>query len=773
MSDGTPDAVAAGPSRWLVGLRRAWTTSHALERWVEDRGVTGAVWAPGGYETDDLGQVLGSLISAGAKPDKTLLWDLAMTDIADAADELHDVYGATGTNDGYVAVWLDPSRLGDADKAVAAAAEVIADVRRANVAIAFAWTPQRAAILEALVRNDCPVALSAVRDEQTRNVVATSRTKAMDARRTELRKDDPDKEVPEVPVFLLGSAEGGEHLTPVELVSEFELFGNRGPAPRVPNAPDAETSALTAAGERLAARAKHGQTDDSFTPEYVARNVSAECAELQSDELLEDLWARDHTIWKDDPFEVADRLGWLDVAERMHDEAKDIASFAGRTRKALEAKHVVLLGMGGSSLGAETFAKMLSPGLPLVVLDTTHPDHIAAVTSSLDLERTIFVVGSKSGTTIETRAHLEYFWSLTGGTAGERFVAITDPGSELATLATERSFARVFENPPDIGGRYSALSYFGLVPAALAGVDVEPVINGARRAMVANGPGVGGSDAPAARLAAAISECARKDGRDKLTLVPSGAMTPLGPWVEQLIAESTGKDGKGILPVVGEPLGPPDVYGPDRLFVFYTLGGDELPAQIEALEDHPVVRIRVNDVRSVGAEMFRWELATAIAGYELDINPFDQPDVEAAKVRAREALRGVVGPDAGDAAPLLDGIEPPRYIAIQAYLPPTEEVSKRLEAVRLKLRERYRVAVTTGFGPRFLHSTGQYHKGGPATGVFLQVTGPRTNDIDVPGMDFTFGTLIDAQADGDLKALRDLGRDAARLTLDELERLPF
>jgi hypothetical protein len=237
-------------------------------------------------------------------------------------------------------------------------------------------------------------------------------------------------------------------------------------------------------------------------------------------------------------------------------------------------------------------------------------------------------------------------------------------------------------------------------------------------------------------------------------------------------AESTGKDGKGVLPVIGEPLGSPDVYGSDRVFLAYTVGDADLPAQLEALEDHPVLRIRVNDARAVGAEMFRWELATAIVGYELDINPFDQPDVEAAKVRAREALRGVVGPDAGDARALLESVDAPGYVAIQAYLPPTDENSKRIEAVRVKLRDRYKVAVTTGFGPRFLHSTGQYHKGGPATGVFLQLTAPRTTDVDVPNMDLTFGRLIDAQADGDLKALRDLGRGAARLTLDDLERLP-
>jgi hypothetical protein len=269
-----------------------------------------------------------------------------------------------------------------------------------------------------------------------------------------------------------------------------------------------------------------------------------------------------------------------------------------------------------------------------------------------------------------------------------------------------------------------------------------------------------------------MGDAVRNHGRDKLTLVLPPALASFGPWIEQLVAESTGKEGKGILPVVGEPLGGPDVYGDDRLFVVYTIGDQDLQPHLEGIEDHPVVRILVPDVRSLGAEMYRWEMATAIVGYLLDINPFDQPDVEAAKVRAREALQGAAPtPDPGDPQALLEGVEPPRYIAIQAFLPPTDEIAKRLEAVRAKLRDTHRVAVTVGFGPRFLHSTGQYHKGGPATGIFLQATGERTTDIDVPGMGFSFGKLLDAQADGDLIALREAGRDGARVSLKLLEEI--
>jgi glucose-6-phosphate isomerase len=763
--------VPAASKRWLGALRRAWATSGALERWVEDRGVTGCVWIPSAYEPDDVAPTLVRLTDAGAKPDRSLLWDLALDDIRQAADELLDVYRTSGTLDGYVAVWSDPQRLNDPEKAVKAAAEIVADVRRANIAFAFAWTPQRAAVLEAFVRNDVPVAVSGVRNQQAIEAIASARTNAMSARREAIAKEDHEREVPEVPVFLLDARDTApENVFAVELLNEFDLFGETGSRARVPVDPDAESSAWTMALERLAARAKLPAYDDAYTPDAFASAVRVELAELQEDDVLEDVWARDHTVWKDDPTEIADRLGWLDVAARMSSESKDIAEFARRTRKAVDAKHVVLLGMGGSSLGAETLYATLSGGVPFTVLDTTHPDHVAATTSKLDLEHTVFVVGSKSGTTIETRAHLEYFWSLRPH--GEQFVAITDRGSELATLAGERGFAKVWENPPDVGGRYSVLTYFGLVPSALAGVDIERVLSSARRAMVANGPGCDALQATGVRLGSAIGEAARKDGRDKLTLVLSPRLASLGPWVEQLIAESTGKEGKGVLPVVGESLGGPEVYGEDRLFVVYTLGDEELPPQIESLEEHAIVRIRVPDARNIGAEIYRWEMATAIVGYLLDINPFDQPDVEAAKVRAREALSASAStPERGDADALLEGIAPPRYVAIQAFIAPDDDSEKRLRAAARTLRDRHRVAVTVGLGPRFLHSTGQYHKGGPDTGVFLQVTDDPTTDVDVPGMGFSFGKLIRAQADGDLLALRDAGRAVARVSLTELESL--
>jgi hypothetical protein len=454
----------------------------------------------------------------------------------------------------------------------------------------------------------------------------------------------------------------------------------------------------------------------------------------------------------------------------MHAELAELTEFGRKVRGSGNVTHIVVCGMGGSVFACEMFSRILGGKIPLTVLDSTHPAYIDSVTSSLDLERTVFVVSSKSGTTVETRSHLEYFWSLVG--KGEQFVVVTDPSSELGALARERGFLRVFENDPTIGGRFTGLSYFGLVPAALAGVDIEPLVAGARRAMAANGPGAHAAGAPGARLGAALGEAATNEGRDKLTLVLPPELSSFELWTEQLIAESLAKEGRGLVPVTNEPLSNPDAYGSDRLFCAYAIGDQPLPEAVEALRaEHPVVEIRVADPRRLGAEMYRWQIATAIVGYHLDINPFDQPAVESAKRRAREALERPPAerPDPGSAPELLEGLAPPRYLALQAFIAPTPDNAVSLERIRTRLRERFGVAVTVGFGPRFLHSTGQLHKGGPPTGVFIQITEERSKDVDVPGMGYSFGRLFDAQADGDLQALRDAGRPVARVSLAALE----
>jgi len=459
------------------------------------------------------------------------------------------------------------------------------------------------------------------------------------------------------------------------------------------------------------------------------------------DELTQRIWARDHTVWKDDPTEITDRLGWLDLPSIMPsvvDELVDVAEEAAYDGY----KHVVLLGMGGSSLAPEVLRTTLGVArgaLELTVMDTTHPVAVSSLTASLDLTHTLFIVASKSGTTIETRSHMEYFWALTGAN-GDQFIAITDPASELDSLAEERGFRAVFQNPPDIGGRYSALSYFGLVPAAMIGADLNQLLDSARDLVNSHDPGTS--------LGLQIGEAA-KVGRNKLTLDLPPSLSSFGAWAEQLIAESTGKEGTGILPVVGEDRGAPDVYGTDREFV-----------NIDAKPDQ------------LGAEFFRWEFATAVAGHVLGIHPFDQPNVAEAKAATAEALKAgaLIDEPLGDVRALLQRVSAGDYVALQAFVDPSAETMEWLHRARMKIRDTHKVATTVGFGPRYLHSTGQLHKGGPPTGVFIQIVdSERSVDVPIPGAPYSFGALIDAQAAGDLTALRARGRRIVRTTLARLE----
>jgi transaldolase/glucose-6-phosphate isomerase len=488
---------------------------------------------------------------------------------------------------------------------------------------------------------------------------------------------------------------------------------------------------------------------------------------MASDNVLLRIWRKDHTVWKDDPTEIANRLGWLTVADMMHDRIAELEGFA---KQAAADGHTtaVLLGMGGSSLAPEVFSQTFGAAdgaLRLIVLDTTHPATIRRITDELDLEHTLFIVASKSGTTTETLSHFAHFWSLTG--RGEQFVAITDTGTPLEQLAADHGFRATFRNPDDIGGRYSALSYFGLVPAALIGMDLNGLLDRAEEMECANDGCVAVADAPAALLGAVMGE-AGLAGRDKITLVLPADVASFGSWVEQLIAESTGKEGKGIVPVVGEDLGPPEVYGDDRVFV--AIGEhDGVDALAEA--GHPVVRLRYDGPLQIGAEFFRWELATAIAGHILGINAFDQPNVAEAKAATKEILEQGAGEDPGfdDLDAVLAEVRAGDYVAIMAYLDRTEVTEETLQGARMALRDRLHVATTLGFGPRFLHSTGQLHKGGPNRGVFVQVVDDDRNvDLEIPGQPYTFGTLIDAQALGDLRSLRAHDRRVARVTLDLL-----
>ena len=495
--------------------------------------------------------------------------------------------------------------------------------------------------------------------------------------------------------------------------------------------------------------------------------VSERLRQMDQDGIVERIWRKDHTVWKDDPTEITNRLGWLTVTDLMHERIGELEAFAQQVA-ADGLETAVLLGMGGSSLAPEVFARtfgVADGALELIVLDTTHPVTVERLTSQLELSRTLFIVASKSGTTTETLSHFAHFWER--APRGQQFVAITDPGTPLQKLARDHGFRAVFSNPDDIGGRYSALSYFGLAPAALIGSPLHEILERAEEMERASGRLAPASQIPAATLGALMGEAA-KAGRDKLTLILPPEIESFGNWVEQLIAESTGKEGKGIVPVVGEPLGEPGVYGEDRVFV--AIGEHDGVAALENL-GHPVVRLAYEDREQIGGEYFRWEMATAVAGYVLQINPFDQPNVQGAKDATNEILSGgtIDEPGFDDVGALLKEVGSGDYVGIQAYLDRTSETEDALQRARVAIRDRYRVATTVGFGPRFLHSTGQLHKGGANNGVFIQVVdGTRSTDLPIPGRPYSFGTLIDAQALGDLRSLRKRGRRVARVTLDAL-----
>lgn len=500
------------------------------------------------------------------------------------------------------------------------------------------------------------------------------------------------------------------------------------------------------------------------------------------------LWARDYTLWAKEPAEITNRLGWLTLPEIMSTQTDDLAKFVAAARSD-GFDSVLLLGMGGSSLAPEVFETTFGHKngyADLYVLDSTHPEAVRAIEKSVELAHTLFLVSSKSGTTIEPNSYMKYFWARVNektGNAGRQFAAITDPGTVMAKEAQSRKFRRVFEAAPDAGGRYSALTHFGLVPAALIGVDVPRFLEVARGMAQACGASVAVASNPGLRLGAALGELALA-GRDKVTFAASRSFALLPAWLEQLIAESTGKNGKGIVPVAGEPLGPPEIYGSDRVFVYLRAALDadaDQDAKLKTLEaaGHPVIRIEAGETLDLGQEFFRWEMAIAAAGAVLGIQPFDQPDVERAKVFARRAMTGeaqaVAGAEpvrASDRDTLKKAVgewmaqaKPGNYISVQAYLAPKAATTAALEAIQKTLRDTTRLATTLGYGPRFLHSTGQLHKGGPNSGLFVQFVDEPADSLPVPETDYSFGQLIKAQALGDFQALTERGRRVLRVNL--------
>lgn len=493
------------------------------------------------------------------------------------------------------------------------------------------------------------------------------------------------------------------------------------------------------------------------------------------------LWARDLSIFEAaaDPAAAASirqRLGWLDGPAHFAGHTKELKAFARSARRD-GVTAVYLLGMGGSSLGAEVLRDVpldRKDACRLEVLDTTDERTVRHATETLDPARTLFLVASKSGSTIEVSALEKHFWSVMTderGDPGRQFVAITDPGSPLVDLARTRGYRQTFENPADIGGRYSVLSYFGLVPAALLGLDVAALLADAAR--MAEACRTDTAENPGLTLGAFIAAEAAA-GRDKLTLLFPPPLAPLGIWIEQLVAESTGKSGRGVLPIVGEPLGEAAEYGTDRAFVAgLSPATGDLDAAARTLETagHPVMRLD-GDVAHLGAHFFQWEFATAIAGIGLDLNPFDEPNVRTAKERTAQQLEtrrrtgsfridppleprnGYARREHGDVAARADG----RYLALLDYLPADWRRPTIVERLRGAVRRRSRIATTYGVGPRYLHSTGQYHKGGPNTGLFVLLTAVDESTTPVPGTDYSFSVLKQAQALGDFDALVEAGR---------------
>ena len=544
-------------------------------------------------------------------------------------------------------------------------------------------------------------------------------------------------------------------------------------------------------------------------PRDLSEVVKATLDDWETTGKVRKLWARDPSLWTNSGEDKW--LGWLDIVAEQQRNVRRFTNFAAEVKDA-KFSHVLLLGMGGSSLCPEVMRESFGriPGFPeLHVLDSTDPARIKSIENSIDLAKTLFIVSSKSGTTLEPNIFKQYFFErarqiVGDAEVGNRFIAITDPGSKLRQAAETDRFRKIFLGVPSIGGRYSALSDFGLAPAAAIGVNIVKFLDRTSRMILACGPDAGALDNPAVILGAILG-VAHNQRRDKITIIASPGIYDLGAWLEQLLAESTGKNGHGLIPVDRESLAKPETYGEDRVFVYLRLESAPDSRQDEKIADleragQPVVTISVADVYDLGQEFFRWEIATAVAGSIIGINPFDQPDVEASKIATRklteeyersgslpaetpmfeadgvklfaddeyaEALNEAIGNRSliSYLKAHLDRLQPGDYFALLAYIEMNDANERKLQWARQMVRDTRRVATCLGFGPRFLHSTGQAYKGGPNTGVFLQITCDDATDLPVPGQKYTFGIVKAAQARGDFEVLAERGRRALRVHL--------
>jgi transaldolase / glucose-6-phosphate isomerase len=513
------------------------------------------------------------------------------------------------------------------------------------------------------------------------------------------------------------------------------------------------------------------------------------------------LWDMDPTLWKQSPaedIELSNRLGWLNLPSLMQKHLGQLNEFAEEIKK--EFDNIVLLGMGGSSLAPEVFSKTFGKkkGYPaLKVLDSTHPLSVRSILDNYNLNKTLFVVSSKSGGTTETMSFFYAFYeslSKSDSNPGKHFIAITDEGSSLDILARDKNFRKIFITPGEVGGRYSALTYFGLVPAALIGIDIVALLKNSEQMENSSSKNADILISEGFRLGALLGELNLRK-IDKLTFLVSPSISSFPSWIEQLVAESTGKEGKGIIPVILEPIGDVDVYSKDRVFIYYKFKDDDNLQYDNLIEQFksagfPVVIIYLDELYDLGKEIYKWEIATAMAGSVLEINPFDQPNVQLAKSLANESMEeykktgmlplekpAIIQGDislfgkfiSSDIKQAFNEFVSQSgegdYFAIQSFLPFTEELDSSIDQFKIVLRNKFRLAVTSGYGPRFLHSTGQLHKGDGNKGLFIQFTSDAVNDLDVTGRGYSFNTLITAQAQGDLKALRNNGRRVIRIHL--------
>jgi glucose-6-phosphate isomerase len=538
------------------------------------------------------------------------------------------------------------------------------------------------------------------------------------------------------------------------------------------------------------------------------QRINAAIEEAEREGVSKRIWRKDSSLWKNDEASqktINNSLGWLTVPDEMIGVVDELTEFADLIRQR-GFETVMVCGMGGSSLCPEVLAKTFGrqPGFPeLLVLDSTDPDVLAGLLDRVDIKRCLFVIASKSGSTTEPNTFYKFWYdqlSKLTDNPGSNFIAITDPGSSLVETANRLGFQRTFLNQSDIGGRYSALSYFGMVPAALMGLDLRKFLSRAKEASQSCSPAMKAEQNSALQLGVIIGESANA-GRDKLTLVIDEELRTLGLWIEQLVAESTGKEGKGVLPVAGEPIGVPTVYGDDRLFVCISVGEASAgtSAALRALSDagHPVVFRELENIYDLASEFYIWEFATACVGWRLRINPFDQPNVQESKDATKELLNtfvshgslpeqdklvsddqitiyaggtseGLPNTSTFDAIRAhLKTVKEGDYVALLDYVEETSGIEAALQNLRTLLRDKTRCATTTGYGPRFLHSTGQLHKGGPATGVFMQIIAKDTTDFAVPGEPYTFSILKQAQALGDFRSLTQRKRRAIQIVLGD------